>query len=90
MAKATAPSLAAPMADDIERLIAAMAKYIVAHGGEREFPDPLIDLVLETLEGRKHEQCRRCGLSIMEHSIEFFENGTGHNFEGAVKVTKCS
>jgi hypothetical protein len=37
------------------------------------------------LEARKQERCRGCGLSIMQHSIEFFENGIDHNFERAVR-----
>ena len=80
------------MADDIERLISAMARYIITHGGEREFPDALIDLVFSNLEKRKDDRCTSCGLSIMEHSIKFFEtvSGDAHNFQGAVRVTKCS
>jgi hypothetical protein len=71
----------AQTAEDPERLIGAMARYIVARGGiGPQFPQHLIDLVLQNIEERRRERCGGCGRSVMAHLIEFFENGIDHNW----------
>jgi hypothetical protein len=75
------------MPDEMERLIKAMARWIVVRGGfGPECPESIVELVVWNLEKRKDEQCEGCGLSIMGHSIKFFEAGSFfHKFESVVR-----
>jgi len=72
-------------ADDMERLVRSMARYLVANLRDGDCLDRLIDLVFWNLETRKDERCEGCGRTILQHSIEFFENGIDHNFAGEVR-----